>query len=175
MSKCIQSQPLYLGNSLPIREWDLFSQCYFGLSQDVYANRGANGIDGQIATYLGWSQGLKESWSLVGDLTALYDLAALGLCSPLSADEKKRIVIMNNRGGQIFKRIFKNDNFINTHQIEFKSWAQLWKWDYIQIKSEADFEQLKNLKSRRAIIEMQPDSEHTQNFWDAWDLACSKI
>lgn len=171
----IQQQPIYLGNSLPIREWDLFSQSDFGPTQNVYANRGANGIDGQIATYLGWSQGLKASWCLVGDLTALYDLAALGLCTADSADEQKRIVIVNNRGGQIFKRIFKNDNFVNAHQLEFKNWAQLWKWDYILIKSVADVEQLANLKSHRAIIEIQPDAEQTQNFWDNWDLACSKF
>ena len=175
LSNQIQDQPIYLGNSLPIREWDLFSASFAGSSQAVYANRGANGIDGQIATYLGWSQGLKSSWCLVGDLTALYDLAALGLCSSASSPEKKRIVIMNNRGGQIFKRIFKNDHFINSHQIEFQNWAQLWKWDYICIKSASDFEQLKNLKSHRAVIEMQPDADQTQSFWDAWDQSCNKI
>lgn len=175
LSNHVQQQPIYLGNSLPIREWDLFSETHFGQSQDVYANRGANGIDGQIATYLGWSRGLKVSWCLIGDLTALYDLAALGLCASAAEDEKKRIVIMNNRGGQIFKRIFKNDHFINSHQIEFQNWAQLWKWDYILIKSASGFDQLKNLKSHRVVIEIQPDLEQTQNFWDAWDLACSKI
>ena len=66
---------VFLGNSLPIREWNQFAQ-WARPVPGVRANRGANGIDGQISTWLGWSAEVADSWAVVGDLTALYDVAA---------------------------------------------------------------------------------------------------
>lgn len=176
LSKQIGFDNIYLGNSLPIREWDLFSEAQVPnkKSQKIYANRGVNGIDGQISTYLGWSTGVQQSWCLVGDLTAMYDLASLGL-TVADAKSKKRIVIMNNFGGQIFKRVFDKPHFLNTHQIEFKGWAEMWKWDYIKISAVADFENLSQLQNENIIIEIQPDLKQTEDFWNSWDLACKEI
>lgn len=170
-SQQVGSAPLYLGNSLPIRHWDSFS---INHSQSLYGNRGANGIDGQISTYLGWSERYKTSYCLVGDLTALYDLAALGLTSQLQ-ESKRRVVIMNNFGGQIFQRVLKNKLFINAHQIQFQSWAQMWGWDYLLIKSVGDFQKLAQDNSLCSVVEIQPDTEQTKLFWNEWDLLCQKI
>ncbi len=167
LSNRIAHQPIYLGNSLPIRHWDQFSEKGSG---GIYANRGANGIDGQVSTYLGWSEGFEESYCLVGDLTAMYDLVSLGLTNQLSAG-KKRIVVLNNFGGQIFNRVLKNDIFVNPHLIQFKAWASMWNWTYSLVKEKAD---LKNLESDHAIIEIQPSEEQTKNFWSDWDLICQK-
>ncbi len=174
LSGIIQSEPIYLGNSLPIREWDLFASTPANGIQPVYANRGANGIDGQISTYLGWSHGTEIAWCLVGDLTAMYDLAALGLAVETSKPDKKRLVVINNFGGQIFKRVFKNENFVNPHCIEFEALAKMWSWDYIKIRSENDFNYLATLKSEKVLFEIQPDALQTEYFWNAWDLACQK-
>lgn len=174
LSVCVQSEPLYLGNSLPIREWDLFAQQNGKSNQQIYANRGANGIDGQISTYLGWSQFLKQSWCLVGDLTAMYDLASLGIASK-NLQCQRRIVIMNNYGGQIFKRVFKNNHFLNSHHVEFEMWAKMWAWDYLKIQSEHDFQKLNQLQSAQIIIEIQPNANQTEKFWDMWDSVCSEI
>ena len=54
------------------------------------ASRGANGIDGQVATFLGLSDGEGESWGIVGDLTTLYDLNAPALL-PQLAPAKRRL------------------------------------------------------------------------------------
>src|SRR5258708_4185793 len=43
---------VYLGNSLPIREWDL-AATREPRGFIIEANRGANGIDGQLSTFLG--------------------------------------------------------------------------------------------------------------------------
>ncbi|MCB1149748.1 MAG: 2-succinyl-5-enolpyruvyl-6-hydroxy-3-cyclohexene-1-carboxylic-acid synthase, partial [Chlamydiia bacterium] len=51
---------VYLGNSLPIREWDL-AACEEA-PRAVWASRGLNGIDGQLSTALG----LKADWALLG-------------------------------------------------------------------------------------------------------------
>lgn len=171
LSKQVANSPLFLGNSLPIRHWDSFS---VNCSKALYGNRGANGIDGQISTYLGWSELYESSYCLVGDLTALYDLAALGL-TPQLKKNKRRIVVLNNFGGQIFQRVLKNKIFINEHQIQFQNWAQMWGWDYLLVKSSADFDQIQSQKSSNLIIEIQPDAVQTESFWNKWDDVCHKM
>ncbi|MFZ3228850.1 MAG: 2-succinyl-5-enolpyruvyl-6-hydroxy-3-cyclohexene-1-carboxylic-acid synthase [Pseudobdellovibrio sp.] len=167
--------PIYLGNSNPIREWDLFAIKSFKKAQLIYANRGANGIDGQVSTYLGWSNAQAISWCLIGDLTALYDLASLGLSSQLAAESKKRLVVMNNKGGHIFKRIFKNELFLNSHEVEFEMWAKMWKWDYLKVTTEAELLKAGLNTSDKLIIEILPDNNQTTSFWNSWDAVCSKI
>jgi 2-succinyl-5-enolpyruvyl-6-hydroxy-3-cyclohexene-1-carboxylate synthase len=169
ISRVIKQAPLYIGNSLPIREWDLFSDTA-QMEQPVFANRGANGIDGQISSYLGWSAQLPVSWCLIGDLTALYDLPALGLAQ--DDDYKKRIVIMNNSGGKIFNRLFGDKKYLNAQAVDFSGWAKLWGWDYMYVANQEEFDLLPALKNKRIIIELAPDNKQSDQFWVAWDFAC---
>jgi 2-succinyl-5-enolpyruvyl-6-hydroxy-3-cyclohexene-1-carboxylate synthase len=171
LSKSIGNNPLYVGNSLPIRLWDLCSD-QVQSSQQVCANRGANGIDGQISTYLGWAQNKTESWCLVGDLTALYDLAALGLAQ--GSTNKMRIVVMNNSGGRIFSRILGNKKYLNPQSVDFKSWATMWSWNFVQVKNQNDFAGLENRSEARLIIEICPDNSQTDEFWTSWDSFCKQ-
>ena len=94
---------LFLGNSMPIREWNLFAQWNRPVPS-VRANRGANGIDGQVSTWLGWSADVSETWAVVGDLTALYDLAAPFVLEQIT-NEGRVLVVINNGGGKIFERL----------------------------------------------------------------------
>lgn len=169
LSQVVNQAPLYIGNSLPIREWDLFSTTIQN-EQAVFANRGANGIDGQISSYLGWSTELPVSWCLVGDLTALYDLPSLGLAQ--SDRNKKRIVVMNNSGGKIFNRLFGNQKYLNAQAVDFAGWAKLWGWDYMYIAKQNEFDELERLDKNRLIIELAPDNNQSAQFWVEWDFAC---
>ncbi len=171
LSSIIKDDPIYLGNSLPIRNWDQFAKCK---SSKVNANRGANGIDGQISTYLGWSEYEKVSFCYVGDLTAMYDLASLGLKPQLNS-HKRNIIILNNFGGQIFNRVFKNNDFINAHQTQFHHWAQMWGWNYLQITKLEELASIKNLNEAYNIIEIIPDLQQTQDFWNEWDQRCQQL
>lgn len=128
LAEKIQNLNLYVGNSLPVRHFDQVSN---GLKfKDVYGNRGVNGIDGQISTYLGWTADhADESWCVVGDLTAMYDLAALWV-TPQLKPAKRRIVVINNGGGMIFNKFSKHPGFLNRHEIEFSGWAKMWSWSY---------------------------------------------
>ena len=94
---------VFLGNSLPIREWNLFAQWTRPVPA-VRANRGANGIDGQISTWLGWTADVSETWALIGDLTALYDLAAPFVLDQINT-EGRVLAVINNSGGKIFERL----------------------------------------------------------------------
>ena len=91
---------LFLGNSMPIRDMDMYGAVRAG-AVPVAANRGASGIDGTVSTAAGFAQGLGAPATLVaGDLTVLHDLNALGelgvLARPLV------VVLVNNGGGGIF-------------------------------------------------------------------------
>ena len=169
LSEFISSRPLYVGNSLPIRMWDAFTEKSQS-HQQVCANRGANGIDGQISTYLGWAAEMNESWCVIGDLTALYDLGSLGLVA--GSKNQYRIVIMNNSGGQIFSRLFGNKQYLNPQKVDFKSWASMWGWDHIQISESADFKKLESNLTDKVIIELLPANTQTELFWQKWDLIC---
>lgn len=155
---------VYLGNSLPIREWDLVSGDLS--APDVWANRGANGIDGQISSFLGWTQNSgRTAWALIGDLTALYDLSAPWITKSLEPRDR-RVVIINNFGGQIFKSMFKRDLFLNRHDIHFESWARMWGWSYLSSEDGAVFNS--SSFSHDQIIELRPDEKSSDFFSQEW-------
>ena len=168
LSLITKNKPMYLGNSLPVREWDLAADNSFNAWFTV-ANRGANGIDGQVSTYLGWSPENQESWCVVGDLTALYDLSALWITKQLSP-RQMRIVVVNNAGGMIFQRLFHKEIYLNRHEINFKPWSELWGWDYSQWNEIPAEPQL----SSNHIIEIKPSEEETELFWQEWDKEWSR-
>lgn len=160
LSKKIQAEDsLYLGNSMPIREWDACATYAYSPAR-VAGNRGANGIDGQISTFLGWADEERANWCLVGDLTTMYDLAALWVTPQIKA-KKLRVVVINNQGGQIFSRMYKKEIFLNRHQISFESWAAMWKWSYqkwTEIPGQPDL-------AAHQVIELCPDAKQTELYW----------
>jgi 2-succinyl-5-enolpyruvyl-6-hydroxy-3-cyclohexene-1-carboxylate synthase len=160
LSKLVKSVPMYLGNSLPIREWDEYA-VFETRSQKLSGNRGANGIDGQVSTYLGWSKEFEQSYSLFGDLTTLYDLSSLWV-SPQIPNYTKVLTIMNNGGGIIFDKIFGKEIFLNRHKIQFKNWANMWNWNYSHWQSVPDVFNPTGFN----IIELQPDSRQTKLFYE---------
>lgn len=69
---------LFVGNSLIVRLIDALGQLPAGYP--VYSNRGASGIDGLISTAAGVQLATgKPTLSIVGDLSALYDVNSLAL------------------------------------------------------------------------------------------------
>lgn len=140
---------IYLGNSLPIREWDRFATRE-NRGFEVAASRGANGIDGQISTFLGWAEAGKENWGLFGDLTTLYDLAAPWILGQLPPEMVIRIVIINNGGGKIFAKLYDKPILENRHQFDFEHFAKLWKMEYVRWERNRDFP---SLQTKRAVIE----------------------
>jgi hypothetical protein len=99
---------LFLGNSMPIREWNLFAQ-WLRPVPSVRANRGVNGIDGQVSTWLGWSAEVSDAWAIIGDLTALYDLAG-----PFVLDQ------INGQGRVLAGAVAGSAEFINGKLLPFQ-------------------------------------------------------
>lgn len=160
-TKIPKGSKVYLGNSLPIREWDL-SATSNPRSYQIGCNRGVTGIDGQIATFLGFSSPDQENWAIIGDLTALYDLVAPWIASQL-VDVMPNLVIVNNGGAGIFARMFAHKAFQNTHALSFASLAEFWGWEYERWESVPEkIAGVKGTKGR--IIELVPDNNATERF-----------
>ncbi|MDQ3281889.1 MAG: hypothetical protein M3Q69_10810, partial [Acidobacteriota bacterium] len=149
---------VYLGNSLPIREWDLVATRDRPFAYE--ANRGANGIDGQLSTFFGWCDPAHDNVCVVGDLTAIYDLNAPWIVPQLGHD-RFRIVVMNNGGGRIFSRVASlrsmdaqvRERIVeNTHDVRFEGWAQMW---------------------RIAVTELRPDEAASKRAWAKYDALWS--
>ena len=102
-----RADSIFLGNSLPIREWNHFAQ-WMQPQTLVRACRGVNGIDGQLSAWLGATVEEGQAWGLFGDLTTLYDLSAPHLLAQVEKEERV-LVVLNNDGGRIFERLPRLD------------------------------------------------------------------
>jgi 2-succinyl-5-enolpyruvyl-6-hydroxy-3-cyclohexene-1-carboxylate synthase len=149
---------VYLGNSLPIREWDL-AATREPRGFTIEANRGANGIDGQLSTFLGQCDPSRSNVCVVGDLTAIYDSNAPWIVPQLDAGVDFRIVIINNGGGRIFSRVpslrkldpaIRERMIENSHALRFDHWSAMW-----------------NIEDR--VTELRPDADATRRAWERYD------
>ena len=96
LSKLTNEDALFVSNSMPIRDID---NLLFDNEAEIYANRGANGIDGVVSTALGMTVH-KNVTLLIGDLAFYHDMNGL-LMSKIN-DIHLNIVLLNNDGGGIF-------------------------------------------------------------------------
>ena len=87
-----------VSSSMPIRDIEWFAPTGDGLL--VYANRGANGIDGVIATAIGVASELGSATVFLGDVAFLHDSSSLSMLA--TRDLSLRIVVTDNDGGGIF-------------------------------------------------------------------------
>jgi 2-succinyl-5-enolpyruvyl-6-hydroxy-3-cyclohexene-1-carboxylate synthase len=148
---------VYLGNSLPIREWDLVATREpRGFTYE--ANRGANGIDGQLSTFFGQCERGRENVCVVGDLTAIYDSNAPWIVPQLGG-VAFRIVIINNGGGRIFERVaslarIDKSLIINMHDFSFDAWARMWRIE-------------------DGVTELRPDAAASARAWARYDALWS--
>lgn len=90
-----------ISNSFPIRDVSLFSD-YDG--REIYANRGAAGIDGITSTAIGLSAELdKLGFLFIGDIAFLHDSNAL--LNKKLVTNPLIIILLNNGGGTIFRML----------------------------------------------------------------------
>ncbi|MCB8914897.1 MAG: 2-succinyl-5-enolpyruvyl-6-hydroxy-3-cyclohexene-1-carboxylic-acid synthase [Thermoleophilales bacterium] len=93
----------YTASSLPIRDQE---ESVPALNRDLLylANRGANGIDGLIASGLGAARATGRPTTIItGDLGFFHDVGSLAAARDIQTGV--RIVVLNNGGGGIFERL----------------------------------------------------------------------
>lgn len=164
---------LFLANSMPIRDADACG-LVSNRSVVVAVNRGASGIDGNIATAAGFAAGAgRPTVALVGDLAFLHDLNSLSLIS--RSKVPITVVVINNNGGGIFSMLPVSEYDIHfeklfgtPHDLTFKKAAKLFDLEYFKPDSPADLRECCNdsfASGRSAVIEVCTDrrtnaSEH---------------
>ena len=135
---------VYAGNSMPIRYVELLKNSRL----KYLANRGANGIDGQLSTLIGVAKASRcEVVGILGDLTFLYDFTSLLDELP----KNLRIHVLDNNGGRIFERVIVDKRIINPHGKNLK-------------------ELIKVLPSMKNITIHETDNDQTNTFWERWSL-----
>jgi len=160
---------LFIGNSSAIRAFD--SWCYDkplaiteGFYPQVFANRGVSGIEGQLATAIGVSMGLKNRVTLViGDVSMIHDLNSLLLLKHANVT----VVIVNNNGGSIFRSlpIAAHQNLLSPwletpHAFDFEGVAQMAAIPWVKTENRQSFENaIRNDVETSQIIEVALTSE----------------
>ncbi len=160
---------LFVGNSLPIRHLDQFGKPN-GKQIDVYANRGASGIDGNISTALGTGAARPDRplVAIVGDITFYHDMN--GLLAVHRCGIPITIVLLNNNGGGIFHRLPISqfdppftDYFVTSHGLDFSHAAKMYGLKYVRAEGRDAFRDAfsQSVNSRSStIVEVPTDARH---------------
>ena len=162
---------LFLASSLPIREMDVFASTE-GKRVDLSANRGASGIDGTIASAVGYAVGANKPVTLfIGDLAFLHDLNSLAMVK--KAPAAVTIVVINNNGGNIFSflpiaqhhDIFEQF-FVTPHNLHFENAAAMFGLQYNKVDNATAFTDtyVKAVSgTKSSIMEVTVDRHHTSD------------
>ncbi len=95
-----EGSALVVSSSMPIRDVEWFGGEHGDLR--IFANRGANGIDGVLSTAFGVASAHDGGTvCLIGDLAFLHDVGALSIAAQKRVNAT--VVIVDNRGGGIFE------------------------------------------------------------------------
>ncbi|MGE3608178.1 MAG: thiamine pyrophosphate-binding protein [Bacteriovoracaceae bacterium] len=146
-----EEDQVYLGNSLVIR--------FFEMIQDknlsIFANRGVNGIDGQISSAIGIAEGSQKiTYAILGDITTFYDLSALS-----SLPKNLKLLIINNKGGRIFDVLKLDKKIVMEHDKDFSKIAQGFGLDYAQ----------NDFSLQKQVIEFTPSKIQTEALLKEWN------
>ena len=161
---------LFIGNSIMIRAFNSFSNRAHDKNIHILSNRGASGIDGNIATALGIAQSFnKNNYLVIGDQSFMHDIGSLQILSEIEAD--LTVFIINNGGGSIFSQLplsSKMDlstfnQFVRrSHSQNFEAITKSYNIDYTLITT---FEEFKNLDINKAqICEVMINQDDSLNF-----------
>jgi 2-succinyl-5-enolpyruvyl-6-hydroxy-3-cyclohexene-1-carboxylate synthase len=138
---------LLLASSMPIRDAEAFLPPTDRM-QRLFANRGANGIDGLLSTAIGLAIGGRSTtWCAIGDLAFAHDLG--GLANLAAAPAPLRLLVIDNGGGGIFEFLPQSGQvererferlFITPSALDFAAAASLFGLDYRRVSGPSDLE-----------------------------------
>lgn len=156
IDKLTKDDAIFVSNSMPVRDVD---NLLYNSEVEVYANRGANGIDGVVSTAIGMAVH-KKITLIIGDLAFYHDMN--GLLMAKINNINLNIVLLNNDGGGIFsylpqkasaeayfERLFGTPTGLN-----FEYTALLYDFTFKRFNTVADFTQEKLSHMNSHIYEM---------------------
>lgn len=130
---------LFVGNSMAVRDLDSFS----GTTEKrltVLGNRGASGIDGNLASFFGAAASgrFAAAVAVVGDLTFLHDLGGLAAGQGIDAT----VCVFDNGGGAIFEHLPQaglpefEAAWLTPQQADFAAAARVWGHSYRRVETD---------------------------------------
>ncbi|WP_240375409.1 2-succinyl-5-enolpyruvyl-6-hydroxy-3-cyclohexene-1-carboxylic-acid synthase [Bacillus piscicola] len=135
---------LFVGNSMPIRDLDTFFHAN-DKNIRIFANRGANGIDGVVSTAAGMSAVSEHTVLVIGDLSFFHDMN--GLLAARLEKVNMTILLINNDGGGIFSFLPQATEkehfetlFGTPHGLDFSHTAGLYGAAYKKVKTWEEWE-----------------------------------
>ena len=137
-----EEHALVVASSMPVRDLDTYAATD-GACVPVAANRGASGIDGTVATAVGFARGSGRPLTLlIGDLALLHDLNSLAMLRGLPVV----VVVLNNDGGAIFSflpiarhKTFFEPYFGTPHGVSFEHAAAMFDLEYENPRTVPEF------------------------------------
>lgn len=181
ISECVgmgRVKSLYVGNSMPIRDLDMYGCKRSGrMDVRIVGNRGASGIDGVISSGIGFITGCPKDITIVlGDMSALHDLNALHC---LRADGeitsmnhgRVTVLIVNNGGGGIFSMLpiskhpgLMSPMFDTKHSSKFDGVSQMFGIEHANVNSVVELKKhLTDSSETHKVIEVNVSDNHTLN------------
>ena len=135
-----QNNPIMISASSPIRDWLTFSGKEI-LSRRCFSFRGASGIDGTLSIALGIARIKNPLLLVTGDLSFLHDIN--GWLNQEAKDINLKILLIDNHGGNIFNRLYKNkltkleieNLFLMKSSVNWKKLAEAHEIPYVNILS----------------------------------------
>ena len=134
---------LFVSASMPVRDVDMFGRIL--RSGRCVANRGASGIDGTVASAVGFACGRGRPLTLlIGDLALLHDMNSLDLVR--QSEQPITIVVINNDGGGVFsflqisefEEVFEK-YFGTPHGLSFRRAAEMFSLRYFAPESHSEY------------------------------------
>ncbi|PKR78193.1 2-succinyl-5-enolpyruvyl-6-hydroxy-3-cyclohexene-1-carboxylic-acid synthase [Halalkalibacillus sediminis] len=155
---------VFVGNSMPIRDMDTFFLTE-KKQVKVFANRGANGIDGVISSALGAAVAGEKVTLLIGDLSFLHDYTSLFIARKYKLNI--RVIVNNNDGGGIFSFLPQHEEkehfeplFGTPFDPQLKLLVEAVQGNYRKVDSMEELEKLISEDvTGTEIIEVQTDRE----------------
>lgn len=170
----VATDTLHLGNSTPIRYWQMLQQP--PALAWVHANRGTSGIDGVSSTALGFASVVEQAtWLITGELSFVYDLNAF---SSNERPKNLKIIVINNGGGDIFRLIDgpstqpeRETYFATPRNIDVQALAKGWGLTSYLATDEVSLQQgLQALRNSQesCLLEVRTEPSVNQNVYKAY-------
>lgn len=176
---------LIVGSSMPIRDVDTFFHTN-GRQAMLYANRGANGIDGVVSTAFGVQAASKRpAYLLIGDLSFLHDMN--GLIASKMQETDLTVVVMNNDGGGIFSYLPQSEEerhfealFGTPTGLKFEDAARMYDAEYAAVETKEQLIEALRLPKEKQVRIIEVFTDRQQNvrshrkLWDRFNEELAK-
>jgi 2-succinyl-5-enolpyruvyl-6-hydroxy-3-cyclohexene-1-carboxylate synthase len=164
-----EDEGMFAGNSIAIRAFDAVLPA-IPRKIRIISNRGVSGIEGNIATSVGYAEAIsRRVTAVIGDISFLHDLNSLLLMKQSTVPVI--LIVVNNGGGRIFERLPMNNfpevlnPYMTTpHDMNFRHLALQFDLSYFKIAKPQELirayqKALKNKTSALLEVILSPEDD----------------